>query len=117
MKLVHYTDIESIQADVLGHSGAKGLSIRFVLGHGDGAPNFAMMVIDLMPEGNTPEHQHAWEEALFVTSGRGEIRTEDRRTGIKPGDVIYITPEETHQFVNTGVEPLEMVCVVPRVTI
>jgi quercetin dioxygenase-like cupin family protein len=114
MKIMHYTDIDAIGSDELGLTGAKDLSIRFLISQGDGAPHFSMMLLELAPEGNTPEHSHQWEEEIFVRSGGGEIKSEDTRTSIRKGDALYIAPNETHQFLNTGSEKLELLCMIPH---
>jgi len=50
---------------------------------------------------------HVTEEAMYVVSGRGKVRTPDGETGIGPGDYISFLPGGTaHQLVNDGAEPL-----------
>jgi uncharacterized cupin superfamily protein len=55
-----------------------------------------------------PLHAHlVTEEALFVISGRGEVRTPDGLTPIGPGDYVSFPPGgPAHQLVNDGAEPL-----------
>ena len=55
-----------------------------------------------------PLHRHhATEEALFVISGRGQVRTEAGLTAIGPGDYVAFPPGgPAHQLVNDGSEPL-----------
>ena len=113
MKIVHYTDIDPVPSPELGMNGAKNLSFRFLVHSGDGARGFSMLLIELAPEGHTPEHQHDYEEGLFVRTGSGEVKTGDGRVPIRAGDVFYIAPEEKHQFLNTGTEPLELICALP----
>ncbi|MBC2714758.1 MAG: cupin domain-containing protein [Desulfobacteraceae bacterium] len=114
MKIFHYTEHKPFPAKTLGIEDASGLSIRFLITQGDGAPNFAMMHLELEPGGCTPNHQHGWEEEIFVKTGAGKIKSGDQTTAICPGDVIYIAPDEAHQFVNTGEENLELLCVIPN---
>ncbi len=50
---------------------------------------------------------HVTEEAMYVVSGRGKVRTPDGETGIGPGDFVSFSPGGTpHQLVNDGAEPL-----------
>jgi len=50
---------------------------------------------------------HVTEEAMYVVSGRGKVRTPDGETGIGPGDYVSFLPGGTaHQLVNDGAEPL-----------
>lgn len=55
-----------------------------------------------------PLHAHlVTEEALFVLSGRGQVRTPDGLTAIGPGDyVAFPAGGPAHQVVNDGTEPL-----------
>ena len=111
MKLIHYTDVEPVPSDKVGITGAEGLSFRFLIGPGDGAPHFSMMLLILSPNGHTPDHSHEREEEIYVKSGSGEIKTEGNRTQVRKGDVFYLAPNEQHQFLNTGPEDLELLCV------
>src|SRR4051812_6843603 len=46
---------------------------------------------------------HVTEEALFVLSGRGAVRTEEGQTPIGPGDFVSFPPGgPAHQLVNDG---------------
>ena len=50
---------------------------------------------------------HVTEEALFVVSGRGKVRTPEGLTEIGPGDHVSFPPGgPAHQLVNDGTEPL-----------
>jgi uncharacterized cupin superfamily protein len=50
---------------------------------------------------------HMTEEAMFVVSGSGKVRTPDGETPIGPGDHIYFPPGgPAHQLINDGSEPL-----------
>jgi quercetin dioxygenase-like cupin family protein len=111
MKHIHYTDAQAQKLDL---PGAKDVSLRVVIGHEDGAPNFTMMVLDVAPGGKTPDHSHPWEEEIFVRSGKGEIKVKDQKRSIRAGDVLYFAPEEGHQFLNTGPEQLEFICLIPH---
>lgn len=55
-----------------------------------------------------PLHAHlVTEEALFVVSGRGKVRTPDGLTDIGPGDYVsFPAGGPAHQLVNDGTEPL-----------
>jgi uncharacterized cupin superfamily protein len=55
-----------------------------------------------------PLHAHlVTEEALFVVSGTGQVRTPEGLTPIGPGDFVHFPPGgPAHQLVNDGAEPL-----------
>ncbi len=50
---------------------------------------------------------HVTEEALFVVSGRGKVRTPEGLTEIGPGDYVsFPAGGPAHQLVNDGKEPI-----------
>lgn len=55
-----------------------------------------------------PMHvHHVTEEALFVVSGTGQVRTPEGLTAIGPGDYVSFPPGGVaHQLVNDGTVPL-----------
>jgi uncharacterized cupin superfamily protein len=55
-----------------------------------------------------PMHaHHVTEEALFVVSGRGKVRTPEGTTDLGPGDFVsFPAGGPAHQLVNDGAEPL-----------
>jgi len=55
-----------------------------------------------------PLHVHlVTEEALFVLSGRGQVRTPEGTTPIGPGDFVsFPAGGPAHQLINDGAEPL-----------
>jgi uncharacterized cupin superfamily protein len=55
-----------------------------------------------------PFHMHTvTEEAMFVVSGKGQVRTPEGLTPIGAGDFIAFPPNEgAHQLINDGTEPL-----------
>jgi len=93
---------------------AAGVSLRWVVAREDGAPRFAMRVIEVEPGCATPHHQHWWEHEVFVLAGRGVVRGEGEERAIEAGSVVFVPGEERHQFINTGTEPLRFICMVPH---
>ncbi len=45
-------------------------------------------------------HSHDVEEALYVLSGKGQIKIADRIEDIKKGDFIFIPKETDHQIIS-----------------
>lgn len=90
-------------------SGVDGLSVRWAITASQGAANFAMRIFELVPDKASPIHQHESEHEIFILSGQGEIETEDEIISISEGSVVFIQPNESHQFRNTGREPLRFV--------
>ncbi|NLX35445.1 MAG: cupin domain-containing protein [Chloroflexi bacterium] len=108
MKAFHYTEIEAQPTE-----GAPGASIRWAIGKNVGAPNFVTRVIEIEPGGATPYHQHPWEHEVFVLDGAGVVKTVDGETPISPRMCVYVSPDEEHQFRNTGDQVLRFLCIIP----
>jgi len=61
--------------------------------------------------GSTQEHYHArTEEIYYITNGQGRMRVEGEETVVKVGDAIAIPPGKKHKLVNTGDQPLTLLC-------
>ena len=109
MKHVHYTDVSA--EDVA--QGAADVTIRWLITEKDGAKHFCMRQFEIEPGGYTPLHDHDWEHGLYILSGEGHVTGAGGDEAFKAGDVIFMPAGETHQFKNTGAEPVKMLCLIP----
>lgn len=112
MKNIHYSEVEEEQIDM---DGVEGATIRWLIKDTDGADNFAMRLFTLAPGGHTPFHQHDWEHEVFIIEGKGALvhGSEDNETPFEAGHVIFVPPNDWHQFKNTGSQPVKFLCLVP----
>lgn len=111
MKIANY---ESLQQHVVEMPGSVRCKVRWLIGAGDGAPNFAMRQFEVDAGGHTPRHSHPYEHEVFVLEGEGTLAEGDTIHPIKAGDAIFVAPDEIHQFCNTGNQPLKFLCFVPN---
>ncbi len=111
MKVQSSREVESRQVDM---EGASGCQVRWLVSEADGAPNFAMRQFEVAPDGHTPRHSHPYEHELYVLEGHGVVYEGDVEHPITAGDVMFIAPDEVHQFRNTGGGPLKFLCLVPN---
>ncbi len=95
-----------VPAQEVQMEGARGCRVRWLVDRRDGAPRFAMREFEIAPGGYTPKHHHPYEHEVYILSGQGEVLQGDEPRSIRTGDVIYIAPDEVHQFRNSGQEPL-----------
>ena len=109
MKVQHYT---ATSAEEFGE--LEGVSIRWVIDKDDGAPNFAMRVIDVEPGCHTPYHTHGFEHEIFILQGQGVVRGPDGDTSITEGSVVFVPPDGKHGFYNRGDDTLRFICVIPH---
>ncbi len=109
MKIFHYKDVEAKDAD----EGASGLKVRWLITKEMGAPNFAMRLFEMESGGNSPLHTHPWEHEVFVLEGEGIVVSKDVERKVSSGDVVFIPPNELHQFKNKGNVTFTFLCLVP----
>jgi quercetin dioxygenase-like cupin family protein len=110
MKLVHHTDVEAKDAD----EGASRLKVRWLITKETGAPNFAMRLFEMETGGHSPLHEHPWEHEVFILEGEGLVVGGSEEAGFKAGDAVFVSPNERHQFRNTGKKKLKFLCLVPH---
>ena len=94
--------------------GADGCHVRWLVDESQGAPNFAMRQFEVAPGGYTPKHSHPYEHEVFVLEGSGVVLEGDDEHPLRAGDFVFVTPNEVHQFRNTGSSPLKFLCMVPN---
>lgn len=93
--------------------GAAGVRMRMLIGPADGAETFHMRHFEVAPGGHTPHHAHDYEHEVLILSGRGTVKGDAGERPCQAGDVVWMPPNEKHQFVNTGDVPLEFICLIP----
>ena len=94
--------------------GAKNTYVQWLITEKDGAKNFFMRLFTIEPGGYTPLHSHNWEHEVFILEGEGKVMSNGKEMLFKSGDVIFIPPNEGHQFLNTGKNSLRFICLVPK---
>jgi len=111
MKVTPERNVEERAVDMPGASGCR---VRWLIGEADSAPNFAMRRFAVEPGGFTPHHSHPYEHEIYVLRGEGEVLEGDQPHPLRAGDVVYVAPNDVHQFRNTGDAPLEFLCLIPN---
>jgi quercetin dioxygenase-like cupin family protein len=111
MRVQRHTEVPANEVTM---EGASGCRVRQLIGAGDNAPNFAMREFEVAPGGHTPHHFHDYEHEVFVLAGRGVIVDGDNERPLNAGDVVFVAPNDVHQFRNTGPEPMRFLCLIPN---
>lgn len=112
MKILHYSEVEAKDAG----EGVSKLKVRWLITKDMGAENFAMRLFEIEPGGYSPFHSHPWEHEVFILEGEGIVVGVSEKRSFKPGDAIFIPPNEKHQFKNDGNKTLKFLCLVPNKT-
>ena len=61
--------------------------------------NFDVRQVRVLPGKITTEHAHAWAQANFVLSGKGEVYSDGKSTVLGKGDFVYLEAQSRHVFV------------------
>ena len=110
MKIVDY---KKVKAEAVDFEDVKDVKVRWLISDKDKAPNFAMRLFEVGPGGYSPLHTHSWEHEVFILEGEGVANDGKKEFKIKSGTVVYVAPEEKHQFKNTGNYTLKFLCLIP----
>jgi quercetin dioxygenase-like cupin family protein len=111
MQVKHHTEVPAADVTMEGSAGCR---VRWLIGDADKAPNFAMREFEVAPGGHTPKHFHDYEHEVYVLAGRGIVIDGDRERPLAAGDVVFVAPNDVHQFHNTGPEPMRFLCLIPN---
>lgn len=113
MKITSLDTVEKIPVDM---EDACCVNKQVPVSKADGTPLFAFRVFTIDPGGNTPYHTHPFEHINYIIEGNGVIVTETgEERSVKKGDFALVLPGEKHQYKNTSaVEPMVMICAVPK---
>ncbi len=109
MKAFQYAEIPAQKAE----EGAKDITVRWLLTKDTGAENFAMRLFEIGVGGYSPYHTHDWEHEVFILEGEGVVKSEKGDIPFRPGTVVFVPPNEHHQFRNTGRNPVKFLCLIP----
>jgi quercetin dioxygenase-like cupin family protein len=111
MKIADYKEINCRKVE---EQGAEGVAIRWVISKEDGAKNFYMRVFDVQPGGFTPHHRHEWEHEVFILEGTATVVSDKGTHAAPAGSVVFVLPNEIHQFRNETGALMRFICLIPR---
>jgi len=106
--------IKQSEARRLGLPGRT--SLEPVCGEIGSRVTFRIAEVPVAQPGDKPRGPHlhdGYEECIYVLRGTGVNRSESGDIPINPGDIVLIPPNEKHMTLNTGTEPLVLLCFFP----
>ncbi len=115
MYLTAINKTDAIDLTPPGQKDKGRLTVRWLLGEPEGAPNFEMRYFSLTGEISTDWHSHEWEHQVFVVAGKGKFKNSDQEVELQPGNALFVAPGEQHHFICSG-ERFDFICVVPKGT-
>lgn len=109
MKVFHHNTINAQIAE----GGAIKTKVQWLITKEMGAKNFAMRLFEIEPGGCSPLHTHPWEHEVFILAGEGNVSDGGKTHDFQPGYVVFVPPNELHQFRNKGSKSLKFLCLIP----
>lgn len=99
-----------------GDDSWKGVTRRVFVGETGESTQFHLRYFEIEQGGYTTLEQHEHEHAVVVLRGQGLALVGCREIVMGFGDVLYVSPNDPHQFRNDeGAEPFGILCVVNSV--
>ncbi len=74
--------------------------------------NVITQFIGHIPRSKAAPHRHLYEEAIIVLAGEGCMWTEDRKTDVRAGDVIFLPRKQLHSLEATSADGIDVVGVI-----
>jgi len=109
-KVIHYTEVPARRFG----DDAPGTTIRWLIdAEHDGAPVYALRLIEIEPHGHTPRHQHPYEHENFVIEGHGRVWLNGDWHELIPGDVVFVPAGAEHTYENRDGVPFKFLCGIP----
>ncbi len=91
----------------------KGVSRRVFVGETGESTQFHLRYFEVEKGGYTTLEQHLHEHVVFCVRGEGEVVLGCREMTMRFGDVVYVAPDDPHQFRNDDSdEPFGFLCIV-----
>lgn len=87
--------------------------------NGEGGSRCSVRIAEIAPKkpDDPPRGPHlhrGFEEIIYVMTGNGTISAESGDIPIAPGDLVLVPANEKHMTLNTGSEPLKLLCFFPE---
>jgi mannose-6-phosphate isomerase-like protein (cupin superfamily) len=81
---------------------------RVLLGPGHLGGLAITQFVGTIPPGRAPEHQHSYDEVVYVLDGQGVVHLRGGDSRIGRGTSVYLPPLHAHCLENTGTSPLRV---------
>lgn len=105
---VSETELKPMYSPLVKHA-----AMRVLVGPEEGWENHVMRVIELGPEGYSPEHSHPWPHINYILEGEGVLMMAGEDHPVAAGSYAYVPGGTHHQFRNAGDQPFKFICIVP----
>ncbi|MDE2491287.1 MAG: cupin domain-containing protein [Elusimicrobia bacterium] len=92
----------------------KGITRRELVGKRGESAKFHVRYFEIAPGGYSTLEKHEHEHVVIPLRGRGEAQAGCYVWNVGPGDVVYVSPSDPHQFrcPEGAAEPFGFLCIV-----
>ena len=85
-----------------------------IVGNKGESCNFDLRYFELSEGGFSSLEKHRHEHVVICVRGQGQVRMGKQIRDLNFLDIVYISSETPHQFINKGREPFGFFCIVDR---
>jgi mannose-6-phosphate isomerase-like protein (cupin superfamily) len=82
---------------------------RELVGDDYGGIPASVIFVDAEPGHGPGLHKHAYAELFFVIEGEATFTDGAEERVVRGGEVVIVSPEQPHAFVNSGTGPLRQI--------
>tara|TARA_B100000965_G_C19555334_1_gene741930 strand:+ start:1109 stop:1456 length:348 start_codon:yes stop_codon:yes gene_type:complete len=111
MIVSHKNNVEGVKIEL---PEVKDAMMKVLISPKEGWQGNVMRVFELGKGGYTPRHTHPWPHINYIVSGKGKLHLDGDDHELKAGSFAYVPAGKLHQFMNTGDEKFEFICIVPE---
>ncbi len=95
----------------LPHIGLVGDTYTITVSGEETAGRFCVIDMHIPPGGGPPPHRHDFEETFILLEGEMEATFRGKKSLVRSGDTINIPANAPHQFHNSSLLPVRMLCI------
>ena len=107
----YFVDPSRVKGKPLERDGAHGVSVKYLVGKGEGASKFFLREYHVAPGGTTSFDRHPYEHEVYVLKGTARVRVGSVMKDVKQGEAVFVPSNREHQFKNAGRGELVFLCV------
>lgn len=93
------------------HIGLVGDTYTITLAGKDTQDRFCVIDMNVPPGGGPGPHRHDFEETFIILEGEMEVTFRGSKSTVRAGDTINVPSNAPHQFHNSSLHPVRMICI------
>jgi len=103
--------VENPESSNAQHLGILADTYTILLSGMDTAGRFTLIDMHVPHGGGPPSHRHDFEETFILLDGELQATFRGEKRIVRAGETIHIPANAPHQFINTSLRPVRMLCI------